>query len=64
MKRKSLIAFIIITILVCSIPFTALADDMGDLQSAVDVCVAFSLSVLSILHAGRICHGRNRADTC
>jgi Amt family ammonium transporter len=37
MKRKTLIAFIIITILVCSIPFTALADDMGDLQSAVDV---------------------------
>ena len=37
MKRKTLIAFIIITILVCSIPFTALADDMGDLQSAIDV---------------------------
>ena len=37
MKRKTLIAFIIITILVCSIPFTALADDLGDLQASVDV---------------------------
>ncbi len=37
MKRKSIIAFIIITIAVCSIPFTALADDMGDLQAAIDV---------------------------
>ncbi len=37
MKRKSLIAFIIITIVACSIPFTAFADDLGDLQSAIDV---------------------------
>lgn len=36
MKRKTIIAFIIITIIVCSIPFTAFADG-GELQSSIDV---------------------------